>query len=212
LKRATLLAAGLCVTLQAQAERVDVGRFSEGDLDGWTQRQFAGETQYRLQSDGRHVALHARSQATASGLYRELKVDLAASPVLHWSWRIDRPVDGTSERSRAGDDYSARVYVVFARGPLPWQMRAVNYVWSSREPAGSVWPNAFTSNAWMVAVRSGSGDAGHWQNEARDVLSDYRRLFGEDPPEASAVAIMTDTDNTRLAAEAWYGDIWFAEE
>jgi hypothetical protein len=212
LKRRSFLAAGLCLALQVHAARVEVGRFSAGSLGGWTQRKFAGETQYRLRPDGPRVALHARSEGTASGLYRELKVDLAASPVLHWSWRVDRPIDGVNERSRAGDDYGARVYVVFARGPLPWQMRAINYVWSSREPAGSVWPNAFTSNAWMVAVRSGSRDADRWQYETRDVLTDYRRLFGEDPPEVSAVAIMTDTDNTQLAAEAWYGDIWFAGE
>jgi hypothetical protein len=207
-----VLTAGLFLALQVHAERVEVGRFSGASLDGWAPRKLAGETQYRLRSDGPSVALYARSEGTASGLYRETKVDLFVSPVLHWSWRVDRPVDGTNERSRAGDDYAARVYVVFGRGLLPWHMRAINYVWSSREPAGSVWPNAFTSNAWMIAVRSGSGDTGRWHHEARDVLSDYRRLFGEDPPEVSAVAIMTDTDNTQLAAEAWYGDIWFAVE
>lgn len=212
MRRVTALAFGLCLTFQALAERVEVGRFSSGSLEGWLHRRFVGEAEYRLRSDGQSVALYARSEGAASGLYRERKVDLAVTPVLHWSWRVDHPLGGGDERTRSGDDYAARIYVVFTRGPLPWQMRAINYVWSGREPAGSVWPNAFTSNAWMVAVRSGVGDAGRWQSERRNVLADYRRLFGEDPTAVSAVAIMTDTDNTQLEAEAWYGDIWFAAE
>jgi hypothetical protein len=200
----------LALAQPLSGNRVEIGKFSAGDLRGWVERRFAGETKYNLQSEARGLALHARSAATASGLYRETMVDLAVSPMLHWSWRIDEPIAGPSERSRAGDDYAARVYVVFTHGPMPWQMRAINYVWSSRERVGNTWPNAFTSKAWMVAVRSGSVDAGRWQHESRDVLADYRRVFGEDPPAVSAVAIMTDTDNTGLTADAWYGDIWFA--
>lgn len=209
LRGLTLLSAALLLSTPAGAERLDIARFSAGDLEGWKSRSFAGQTRYRLEiQDGRQV-LHAVSSASASGLYREATIDLAKTPYLRWSWRIGNLLATQDERSKAGDDYPARVYVVFSRGPLLWRTRAINYVWSSHQPAGSEWPNAFTANARMVAVRSGAAEVGQWVHESRDVYDDYRRAFGEEPGEVSAVAVMTDTDNTGQAAEAWFGDIWF---
>jgi hypothetical protein len=83
-------------------------------------------------------------------------------------------------------------------------------VWSNKQPVGSIWFNAFTSNAGMIAVESGVDRIGQWIQMSRDVLADYRRIFGEEPGAVDAVAIMTDTDNTGASAAAWYGDIWFA--
>ena len=156
-------------------------------------------------------ALYAESRASASGLFREIKVDLDRTPYLHWSWRIKGLIDGGDERSKQGDDYPARIYVVFSGGLFFWRTRAINYVWSNREPLGSVWPNAFTSNAQMIAVRSGRTGMGQWLTERRNVKADYRQLFGIEPGEIAAVALMTDTDNTGAIAVAWYGDIWFSD-
>ena len=102
--------------------------------------------------------------------------------------------------------------MVCSGGLFFWRTRAINYVWSSNQSVGSSWPNAFTGRARMVAVESGAAKAGRWVDERRDVLADYRRLFGSDPGDVDAVAIMTDTDNTGLSATAWYGDIWFSSE
>jgi len=191
-------------------ETVRVGEFSSGLLDQWRERGFVGRTVYQLvEMDGRMV-VHADSHASASGLYRPVSVDLERTPVLNWSWRVDALIRGNDERSRAGDDYPARVYVVFSGGARFWRTRAINYVWSSRQPAGSEWPNAFTANARMIAVASGVEGLGEWQHPRRNVLEDYRRLFGGNPPGVDAVAIMTDSDNTGQGAEAWYGDIWFS--
>jgi hypothetical protein len=128
------------------------------------------------------------------GLFRELEVD-PRHAVIHWSWKVDAGLHAGDERTRDGDDYPARVYVVFSGGAAFWRTRAINYVWSSREPAGQTWPNAFTANARMIAVRSGRQGTGQWQSERRDVRADYRRIFGEDPGTVDAVAVMTDTDN-----------------
>ena len=87
--------------------------------------------------------------------------------------------------------------------------RAINYVWSNKQPIDSRWPNAFTDHAHMIAIESGSDRVGQWVSERRDVRADYRRAFGEEPGYVDAVAIMTDTDNTGAVATAWYGDIWF---
>lgn len=210
--RAVLLYAGalLLAVPGVAGERIEVAAFSRGELAGWQPRLFSGETRYALQRvDGREV-LHAHSQGAASGLYREITVDLARTPVLHWSWKIARPLSGNDETTRAGDDYPARLYVVFSGGAAFWRTRAVNYVWSGSQPAGSAWHNAYTGNARMLALQSGEARAGQWVEERRDVLADYRRLFGAEPGRVAAVAIMTDTDDTGGEAEAWYGDIWFA--
>ena len=189
-----------------------VGRFSRDQLDRWQTKTFAGRTDYRLvERDGRTV-LRAVSKGTASGLYREIEVDLDRTPYLHWSWRAGDDLGSPAERTRAGDDYPARVYVVFSGGLAFWRTESINYVWSSAQARGATWPNAFTAQARMLAVR-GKGDAtGRWYHERRNVAADYRALFGGDPGTVDAVAVMTDTDNTGKAATAYYGDIYFAAE
>jgi hypothetical protein len=201
-----VLAGSLTVGAAFAGTRIDIGRFSAGDLSQWQPKSFKGETRYTLR-DG---TLCAESEASASGLFRELRVDLGASPVLHWSWQLGRAPATGDERSKPGDDYAARVYVVFSGGALFWRTRAINYVWSASQPVGTEWPNAFTANARMIAVESGTVRAGEWVEEQRDVRADFRRLFGDEPPAVDAVALMTDTDNGGGSAAACYGDIWFA--
>lgn len=196
----------------AAGGRIVVAAFSSGDLQGWQEEEFSGETRYTLVSDDGRRVLAAESRGTASGLYRTLRVDLHKTPYLHWSWKVANTLDGVNERSREGDDYPARVYVVFSGGLFFWRTRAINYVWSSNQPEGAEWPNAYADNARMIAVRSGDRQVGRWVTERRNVLEDYRRLFGEDIRYADAVAIMTDTDNSGQAARAFYGDIYFSEE
>lgn len=197
------------IMANADAENVDIARFSQGDMSSWQTKVFSGETRYALAITRGRTALHANSAAAASGLFRKVNIDLKKTPILHWSWKVDNVLTGGDERTRAGDDYSARVYVVFSGGAAFWRTRAINYVWSSNQPVDSRWRNAFTGNAHMIAVQSGSERAGQWLEERRDVLADYRKLFGKDPSNVDAVAIMTDTDNTGATASAWYGDIWF---
>jgi len=183
-----------------------LGNFSAGDLAGWKPKRFRGETSYSLVVDGDRRVLKAQSRAAASGLYKEVDLDPAKYPVLRWSWKIGGTIPNGDERTKAGDDYAARVYIVFPR-TLFWKTKAINYIWANRLPQGKSLPNAFTSNAVMVAVESGNGKAGTWVTEERNVYEDYRALFGEDPPPIGAVALMTDTDNTGGEAEAYYGDI-----
>ena len=194
----------------AEVGRIDVGDFSSGQLDRWNTKIFAGKTDYALVADDGRQVLLADSRSSASGLYREMTIDLKQTPLLNWSWKVNNLLTGNNERNKSGDDYPARLYVVFSGGLRFWRTRAINYVWSSNQPAGSEWPNAFTSNARMIAVRGGGELRDQWVQEQRDVLADYRRLFGEEPGEIAAIALMTDTDNTGLSVRAWYGDIWFS--
>ncbi len=150
-------------SLTTAADRV-IGRFSAGDLSEWQSKSFKGETTYRLvEQNGRQV-LQADSKGTASGLYREIPVALDKTPYLNWSWRIGHVLNGVDERTKAGDDYPARVYVIVSGGVAFWRTRSLVYVWSSNQPIGSSWDNAFTGNARTLALRSGPANGGSAKN------------------------------------------------
>lgn len=184
--------------------------FSPDDIHSWPTRNFEGETEYRVivRDDTRIFQARARRQASAKYLERE--IDLRETPYLHWCWQVSGVHPGLDERSKAGDDYPARVYVVRKTGLLPWQVESVNYVWASEQPAGTAWPNAFTSRAQLLALQSGEARVGEWVAEVRDVREDYRRLFGSRPDSIDGLALMSDGDNAGVDATAWFTHLAFS--
>ncbi len=195
-----------------RGEEVMVGPFSKEIIKGWDEKSFRGHTEYALiQQDGRSV-LAAKSNSAASGLFKKIDIDLERTPYLNWSWKIDHVLAAANERSKKGDDYPARVYVVFSSGPSFWKTRTLNYVWSSNQTVNAEWPNAFTGSAHMIAVEGGREQVGQWRSYRRNVREDFKKYFGEDLVQAHAVAIMTDTDNTDQDASAYYGDIFFTSQ
>lgn len=167
-------------------------------------------------------ALHAKAEASASGLIARVEAPPSAR-VLRWRWKVAGPVPGGDESRKSGDDYAARVYVAFKYDPgrasaatrLKYALArrlfgrtppgaAINYIWANRLPKGADAPNAYSDRVRMVAVRSGAEEAGRWHDEERDILADYRRLFGGEPPPIEGIAVMTDADDTKASAEAWY--------
>lgn len=196
----------------AWGEEVMIGPFSKEIIQGWDEKSFRGHTEYVLvQQDGRSV-LAAKSNSAASGLFKKIDIDLERTPYLNWSWKIDHVLAAANERSKKGDDYPARVYVVFSSGPSFWKTRTLNYVWSSNQTVNAEWPNAFTGSAHMIAVEGGREQVGQWRSYRRNVREDFKKYFGEDLVQAHAVAIMTDTDNTDQDASAYYGDIFFTSQ
>ena len=185
-----------------------VGRFSTGDLAGWKVREFEGRTRYEIADnpDGDGRVLAARSAGAASALYREREIDLTATPILSWRWRVESPLPVADERIRRGDDFAARVYVVSEGFGLLGLPLGITYVWANA-PVGEAWPNPFTSRAVMVVVDSGPG--GEWRQHERDVREDFRRYHGKDVKRLDGVAVMTDTDNSGTEGRAWYGDLSF---
>ena len=185
------------------------GEFPDATLDAWKVREFSGATDYALVGeDGRRV-LSASTDGGASILYREREVDLAATPILSWSWKIDGVYAGIDERTKAGDDYPARLYVVAKTGVLPWQTLALNYVWASEEPVGGTWPNPYTDRAVMIAVRSGADGAGAWACERRDVAADFEAAFGRRVDEIDGYAVMVDGDDGDRRGAARFGALGF---
>lgn len=205
---AVVTGAGLWITASSAQRTVSV--LTAADISAWAPWAFSGETRYTPVKIDQRRAIKASSSDSASGLYRKISIDLDETPLLHWSWRVDNTLAGINEKTKEGDDYPARVYVLAAHPLFFWRTRALSYVWSSAQPGGSDWPNAYTENAWMVAVRSGKQGLGKWHRQQRNVREDFERYFGKDVRYVDAVALMTDTDNTGRKATAYYGPIYFA--
>ena len=184
--------------------------FAAGWRDRWKAESFFSRaTAYDVVADetGRPV-LHAISRRAHGGLVRRVEIRDPAVATLRWRWKIRSALPArAAERSRGGDDYAARVFVVFETSAIPLRTRAINYVWAAREPVGAVFPSPYSSKVGLRVLRTGNASAGQWVEETRDILADYRAFFGEAPSRISAVAVLVDTDNTGVEAEAWFADL-----
>jgi hypothetical protein len=197
--------------LAAEPKHV-IGEFSSNQLNGWESKSSDGETEYHLELMGDLTVLKAHSHASASGMFKEQRIDLEQTPFLNWSWRIANRLDGLIEQTKAGDDYAARMYVIVKGGLAFWQTKAINYVWSSNTLKETVWPNAYAGDQlMMLALRGPEASLNVWHSEKRNVRADLKQLFSEDIRYIDAVALMTDTDNSNSQASAYYGDIWFSK-
>ncbi len=200
-----LLTIGVAAAV-ANPQILTVADFEQGLPEGTEERRFEGSTVYGVvELDGASV-LNAQADSSASGLIFPQRFDPADWPWLEWRWKIDGVVANGDARIKAGDDYAARVYVIFPHW-LPLKTRSINYIWANQLPLDTALANTYTSNAMMLALRSGDAESGQWVVERRNLVEDYRRLFGEDPPDEALVAVMSDTDQTRQRAQAWYDDI-----
>jgi hypothetical protein len=199
-------------SIAEETARLNISDFSTEQLNGWKSKEFKGKTDYQIiQMDGKTV-LKAESTQNASGLFKEQHIDLYKTPYLNWSWRIDTRLGNLNEQEKSGDDYAARVYVVIDGGWTFWNTKAINYVWASNTAKGEIWPNAFAGDhAMMIALRSVDDPLYTWQTEKRNILQDLQRLYGDRIRYIDAVAIMTDTDNAKGKATAFYADIYFTE-
>jgi len=209
---AIIVALSYVSSMPGYAEERLVAQFSDGMLEGWQEKSFVGDTRYQFVSEAGRQVLEATASGTASGIFREIEIDLTKTPYLNWSWWIEDVLAGNDEKRRSGDDYPVRLYVVVSGGFFFWRTRAINYVWSSSQPLESHWPNAYTGRAMMVAVRSGGEQRGRWLSEKRNVRADFKRLFGIDIDQIDAVAIMSDSDNSGGRVRGRYGDIFFSAQ
>ncbi|HEU4685184.1 MAG TPA: DUF3047 domain-containing protein [Nitrospira sp.] len=225
-------------TARAEGPLLEVGKFSSdrpGSAlpDGWKPLAFKKvpkPTEYQLVKEGDIVVVKAVSDASASGLTKEVSIDPHEFPIVRWRWKVENLIKTSDIHRKAGDDYPARLYITFEYEPdkvglgkkLKYKagqvifgeipIAALNYIWDTQAPVGTIVENAFTDFAQMVVVESGSKNVGQWVQEERNVFEDYTRAFGEEPPRINGIAIMTDTDNTKERAVAYYGDIQFVRQ
>ncbi len=185
--------------------------FNSGPKPSWKIKKFQGATQYSITDlDGEKVMM-AFSNKAASAIVFKREYSLHDFPVLSWRWKVRNVISKGDYQSQGGDDYAARVYVIFPHRFFPWT-RSINYVWANRMPKGSHSPSPYTARSVMVAMQTGPENTGSWITERRNVREDYRRIFGEEPPAVGGIAIMTDTDDTGGSALAWYDDIRIEKE
>ncbi|MBT1071658.1 DUF3047 domain-containing protein [Pelotalea chapellei] len=204
-----LILSSLSTVLAATEQEMHLGRFSNGDMTGWKEQTLGlmkPKTTYSISKINEHSVLLATSKKSASGQIYKLNIDPKEYPILSWSWKIDHTIKKGDERTKEGDDFAARVYVLFPRGFFT-KTRAICYVWANKLPKGTHVTSPFTANVITVAVDSGDELAGRWTSHQRNVYEDYKSFFKEEPPKLGAVAIMTDTDNTSESAIGYYGDI-----
>jgi hypothetical protein len=224
------------VLVQAQGgTTVEVARFSAHQPgaslpEGWkplTFKKIPKLTTYELMQDGAQVVVKAMSDSSASGLTKEVRIDPKEFPIVRWRWKVENLLQKSDATRKDGDDYPARLYITFEYEPdkvsfgkkLKYKagqalfghipIGAINYVWETKAPVGAILNNAYTDFVKMVVVESGPSHIGLWVDESRNIYEDYRKAFGEDPPMINGVAIMSDTDNTKERATAYYGDIVF---
>jgi hypothetical protein len=225
------------LTIHAQSQAIiEVGKFSAAtvgdtlpaDWKPLTFRKIERHTTYKLVKDNDTVVIKAEAEASASGLTREIKINPKEYPVVQWRWKVMNILKKGDVNRKEGDDYPARIYITFEYDPSKLSffekakygtikllygqyppLAAINYIWESKAPVGTMVPNPFTDRVMMFVVESGPSKVNQWVNEERNIFDDYKKAFGQEPPMISGIAIMTDTDNTGETAIAYYGDILF---
>lgn len=159
--------------------------------------------------DGEAIA-HVESDGAGSMLIRPVQADEKRTPIARWRWKVPGPIAGANERVNDTDDAAARVYFAWGlagKADLS-QAKALGYIWGRTRRVGEIGASPFSAQIGIVCLRSGAAGAGVWQDETRDILADYRAYFGRAPEgPLTAIAILTDTDNTKGHAKAWYGPI-----
>jgi Protein of unknown function (DUF3047) len=232
----TVACAGMAL---AAEDRVVAAAFSilqSGDAPpkGWkplVASDTTPRTRYTLVNDGGITVVRAESKAAASGLSKPLRVNPLEFPWLRWRWKIDRVIADADLRSKEGDDFPARLYVMFdypleklpfiernklrlARALFDPDLPAATlcYVWDNKTPPDTIVPSAYSDRVRLIVVASGAARAGRWTDFERNVAADFREAFGEEAPPVKAIAIATDTDNTGAFATTHFGDIHFYKQ
>jgi len=223
----------------AVEDRVVVAAFSAAQPGsalpaGWAPLAVAGiknHTQYTLVDDGGITVVRAVSRAAAAGLSRPLSVNPVEFPWLRWRWKIDRLITNADIQTREGDDFPARMYVMFdypleklsfiersklrlARALFDPDLPAATlcYVWDGKAAVESIVPSAYSDRVRLIVVASGAAHLGRWVDFERNVAADFQAAFGDAAPPVRAIAIATDTDNTGAYATSYFGDIYFFKQ
>jgi len=214
---ALLFSLTVCINVNAFTNLTSL---NDNGIKKWDIKVFSGESIYNIDEHKGRLALQALSHNTASGLVLKKQIDLSITPYMSWSWLIENKLLQLDERSKSGDDFVARIYVVIDGGLMVWNTKSLNYVWSSNQDKGLVWNNAFVgSSVKMMSIQGKESKKGTWYEEKRNVYRDLIDTFGDKGSEEAnqkaykyidVIAIMTDTDNSGKEAESYYGDISFS--
>jgi Protein of unknown function (DUF3047) len=187
-------------------------RGTQGIAGEWKEQNWGKPAyDFEIVSDNGQPVLHLRSKGDSSTISRDLKasVDLDETPILEWRWKVITLPAGGNACQKSTDDEAAQVYVAWLRPPEAVRSRIIGYVWDSTAPPGTICKSQKTSTVTYVVLRSGPGELGKWITERRNVVEDFRRIYGEAPDKPTGLSLGIDSDDTRSGAESFIGPAAF---
>ena len=203
----------LCLTLKA--ETVNVFEFTEKEFATLKVRKVRGakgETEYSIGSNENGQFLRAEAKGTASGLGQKVKINLNKTPFINITWKIEKDLKGIDEKTKKGHDFAARVFVVKKTGLTPLSNKAVNYVFSSNNSVNESWRSPYTKSSIDYVLSTTRDNINEWVTVKANVKEHFKKLHDLNVEELTGVAIMTDTDQTKIKAISYYQNIFFSSE
>ena len=197
------------------ADVVNVFDFTESEFSELQVRKVRGadnKTIYSVGSNENGNYLKAVADNAASGLGKEVKIDLNKTPFINITWKIEKDLPGIKENTRKGHDFAARVFAVKKTGATPLSNRAINYVFSSNSEIGLNWSSPYTKKSIDNVLASTKNNLNEWITVKANVKEDFKKFHDLDVNELSGLAIMSDTDNSKMKAIAYYQNIYFSAE
>ena len=197
------------------ADELRVFDFSETELSELEVRKVRGadnKTIYTVGSNANGNFLKAIANNGASGLGKEVKIDLNKTPFINITWKIEKDLSGIKENTKKGHDYAARVFVIKKTGATPLSNRAINYVFSSNNEVGLNWPSPYTKKSIDNVLASTKNNLNEWVTVKANVKDDFKKFHDLEVNEIDGLAIMSDTDNSKMKSIAYFQNIYFSAE
>jgi hypothetical protein len=170
------------------------------------------KTIYTIGSNDNGNFYKAVADNAASGLGKEVKIDLNKTPFINITWKIEKDLPGIKENTKKGHDFAARVFVVKKTGATPLSNRAINYVFSSNNEVGLNWPSPYTKKSIDNVLASTKNNLNEWVTVKANVKDDFKKFHDLDVNEIDGLAIMSDTDNSKMKSIAYFQNIYFSTE
>ena len=199
----------------ALAENVNIFKFTEQELSELDVRKVRGadnKTVYTVGSNENGNFLKAVADNAASGLGKEVKIDLNKTPFINITWKIEKDLQGINENSKKGHDFAARVFAVKKTGATPLSNRAINYVFSSNSTVGQSWPSPYTKKSIDNVLATTKDNLNVWVTVKANVKEDFKKFHDLDVNELDGLAIMADTDNSKMKSISYFQNIYFSAD
>ena len=197
------------------AEDVKVFEFTDKELSELTVRKVRGadnKTTYSVGSNENGNYLKAIADNAASGLGKEIKIDLNKTPFINITWKIEKDIPGIDETAKKGHDFAARVFVIKKTGATPLSNRAINYVFSSNQDVGSNSRSPYTKKSMDNVLATTKTNLNEWVTVKANVKEDFKKFHDLDVNELDGIAIMSDTDNSKKKSITYYQNIYFSSQ
>ena len=213
-KLAIIIFLNFFLILSVKAEKLIIFNFTEEELGELKVRKVRGadaKTIYTVGSNENGNYLKAEAENAASGLGKEIKINLDKTPFINITWKVEKDLKGINERGKKGHDFAARVFVIKKTGATPLSNRAINYVFSSNAKIGENWRSPYTKKSIDNVLSTTNNNINEWVTVKANVKEDFKKLHDLEINKLDGVAIMTDKDNSKMKAITYYQNIFFSK-